>query len=120
MGAKTSFKQIFLKTRPRYPVNFNRSLNSLRVGDPARLNLLESVVETIEKDDLLKRTRDSGETLMSGLKELQNKYPDYVADPRWVQPLTYFTQNSMVLIIWLNQPTKKLSKNCLSLLTMRL
>ena len=26
-GAKTFFRQIFPKTRPRYPVNFDRSLN---------------------------------------------------------------------------------------------
>ena len=76
------FQTNFSQNLALVPGKFKPVPNSLRVGDPARLNLLESVVETIEKDDLLKRTRDSGETLMSGLKELQNKYPDYVADPR--------------------------------------
>jgi len=61
------------------------------VGDPARLNMLETVVETVEKDDLLKRTREAGTTLLQGLKQLQNLYPDMVMDPRGMGTLCAFT-----------------------------
>lgn len=41
------------------------------MGDPARNVLLKSVIDTVEKDGLLKRTQKSGAALIDGFKDLQ-------------------------------------------------
>jgi len=41
------------------------------MGDPARNALLETVLDTIEKDNLLERTRSAGDVLQKGLVSLQ-------------------------------------------------
>ena len=41
------------------------------LGDPARLAMLETVIDVIEKDNLLERTRMAGESLLNGLDKLR-------------------------------------------------
>lgn len=41
------------------------------MGDPARTVLLKTVIDTIEKDNLIEKTVESGKTLLDGLKTLQ-------------------------------------------------
>ena len=40
------------------------------LGDPARLAMLETVIQTVEKDNLLERTREAGKALMTGIYNL--------------------------------------------------
>ena len=41
------------------------------LGDPARLAMLDAVVQTVEKDDLMTRTKHAGIELMKGITQLQ-------------------------------------------------
>jgi len=52
------------------------------MGDPARVAILKAVIDVIEEDKLLDRVRSSGAALMTGLLDLQARYPDSVEDAR--------------------------------------
>jgi len=52
------------------------------VGDPSKLVLLKAVLDTIETDNLLENTMKSGDTLLSGLLDLQARYPQYLRNAR--------------------------------------
>ena len=41
------------------------------MGDPARNAMLKAVIDTIEKDGLLEKVRDTGAHFLNGLKTLQ-------------------------------------------------
>jgi 4-aminobutyrate aminotransferase/(S)-3-amino-2-methylpropionate transaminase len=43
---------------------------------------LEAVMKTIKADNLLENTRKTGEILLNGLKDLQNKYPKIINSAR--------------------------------------
>jgi 4-aminobutyrate aminotransferase/(S)-3-amino-2-methylpropionate transaminase len=49
---------------------------------PGKLILLDKVLKTIKQDNLLENTRQTGDVLMSGLKELQTKFPQYLNSAR--------------------------------------
>ena len=48
----------------------------------AKLILLDKVLQAIKQDDLLDNTRQAGDVLLNGLKELQNKFPQYLNSAR--------------------------------------
>jgi len=52
------------------------------VGDPSKLVLLDAVLKTIKKENLLQNTLDSGNVLLNGLKDLQSRYPKYLKNAR--------------------------------------
>jgi len=52
------------------------------VGDPSKLLLLDAVLKTIKRDKLLENTLEAGEVLMSGLTDLQTRYPQYLKNAR--------------------------------------
>jgi len=52
------------------------------VGDPSKLILLDAVLKTIAKDDLLANTVKTGELLMKGLEDLQTLYPGCIKNAR--------------------------------------
>jgi len=52
------------------------------VGDPGKLILLDAVLKTIKKDDLLGNTKASGDILLSGLKDLETRFPQYLRNTR--------------------------------------
>merc|ERR1719320_253713 len=52
------------------------------VGDPGKLILLDAVLKTIKKDDLLGNTLAAGDVLLSGLKDLEGRYPQYLKNTR--------------------------------------
>ena len=52
------------------------------VGDPGKLILLEAVLKTIKKDNLLDNTIKAGEVLLQGLKDAQAKFPGLVHSAR--------------------------------------
>ncbi|KAL6073536.1 4-aminobutyrate aminotransferase [Balamuthia mandrillaris] len=69
-----------LRNRPPQAYrNFNTWL-----GDPVRALQLEVIIKEIEEKQLLENTRITGEFLQSGLKEIQDKYPDMVSRVRGV------------------------------------
>ncbi|XP_011679373.2 4-aminobutyrate aminotransferase, mitochondrial [Strongylocentrotus purpuratus] len=52
------------------------------MGEPTKLIMLEAIVETIKKDNLLENVQNSGKLLLSGLEELQAKYPQFMSRAR--------------------------------------
>lgn len=63
------------------PPHAGRIVNTW-VGDPHKILLLEQVVKTIKKDNLLDLVTESGEVLLDGLKDLQQQYPHLVSSAR--------------------------------------
>lgn len=57
------------------------------MGDPAKLIQLEVVLDCIEEHHLLDVVKSAGETLLNGLRELQEKYPSILANARGVGTL---------------------------------
>ncbi|MCJ1433817.1 4-aminobutyrate transaminase [Xylographa pallens] len=52
------------------------------MGDPARAILFRAIIEEIERLDLVKNTKHTGEYLYSGLERLANQYPDQIQNLR--------------------------------------
>jgi len=52
------------------------------VGDPGKLILLDAVLKTIKKDNLLDNTVKAGDVLLQGLKDAQVKFPGLVHSAR--------------------------------------
>jgi len=52
------------------------------VGDPGKLVLLDAVLKTIKKDDLLDNTLATGDVLLSGMKDLEGRFPQYLKNSR--------------------------------------
>ncbi|XP_047123868.1 4-aminobutyrate aminotransferase, mitochondrial-like isoform X1 [Hydra vulgaris] len=52
------------------------------MGDQARIILLKTVLDVIEKDKLLNKVQRSGDVLLNGLKKLELKYPESIQDCR--------------------------------------
>lgn len=67
-----------MEHRPPHP---GRILNTW-VGDPHKIIILEQVVKEIQEQQLLDRVEAAGETIMSGLTELQNKFPALLSKAR--------------------------------------
>lgn len=67
-----------LEHRPPHP---GRILNTW-VGDPHKIIMLEQVVTAIREENLLARVQASGDTIMSGLEELQQKFPHLLSRAR--------------------------------------
>ncbi|TRY75786.1 hypothetical protein TCAL_01296 [Tigriopus californicus] len=64
--------------RPAQP---GRIINTW-VGDPHKIVMLEAVLQTIQRDNLLTRVRRSGDVMVKGLLELEEMYPDLVHSSR--------------------------------------
>jgi 4-aminobutyrate aminotransferase/(S)-3-amino-2-methylpropionate transaminase len=47
-----------------------------------QLILLDAVLKTIKKDDLLGNTLATGDILLSGLKDLESRFPQYLKNTR--------------------------------------
>jgi len=67
-----------LDHRPPHP---GRILNTW-IGDPHKIIILEQVVKAIREEDLLSRVQDAGSTIMSGLMQLQNRFPHLLSNSR--------------------------------------
>jgi 4-aminobutyrate aminotransferase/(S)-3-amino-2-methylpropionate transaminase len=67
-----------LEHRPPHP---GRILNTW-VGDPHKIIILEQVVKAIKEDNLLSRVEAAGSTIMSGLMQLQTKFPHLLSKAR--------------------------------------
>jgi 4-aminobutyrate aminotransferase/(S)-3-amino-2-methylpropionate transaminase len=52
------------------------------LGDPLRAAQLEVIVEVIERDGLLENTRQTGDYLLAGLRDLAARYPGILSSPR--------------------------------------
>jgi len=52
------------------------------VGEPSKLVLLEAVLDTIEKEDLLTRVQQVGDDMINGLEDLSDKYPGVIKNTR--------------------------------------
>ncbi|ESP04015.1 hypothetical protein LOTGIDRAFT_156617 [Lottia gigantea] len=51
-------------------------------GDPSKLSMLDAVVDVIQEEDLVNNTARVGRYLMSGLYEMQKRYPGMVMNAR--------------------------------------
>ncbi|XP_071511509.1 4-aminobutyrate aminotransferase, mitochondrial-like [Diadema antillarum] len=54
------------------------------MGDPTKLMLLETVVYVIKRDNLLANTQKTGEHIMHGLQDLQEKHPQLISRVRGI------------------------------------
>ncbi|XP_033735756.1 4-aminobutyrate aminotransferase, mitochondrial-like [Pecten maximus] len=54
------------------------------LGDPSKLIFLEEVVNLIKEDDLLDRVEDTGSHLLSGLHDVQDRFPGLLSKARGV------------------------------------
>ena len=54
------------------------------VGDPGKVVLLDAVLKTIKKDNLLQNTKEAGKVLLDGMKSLEKKYPGLVHSSRGI------------------------------------
>jgi 4-aminobutyrate aminotransferase/(S)-3-amino-2-methylpropionate transaminase len=54
------------------------------MGDPPRLQILQALLEEIKKENLLLLVKETGNVLLSGLKELQEMYPSLIHSARGV------------------------------------
>uniref|UniRef100_A0A915K3H0 (S)-3-amino-2-methylpropionate transaminase n=1 Tax=Romanomermis culicivorax TaxID=13658 RepID=A0A915K3H0_ROMCU len=64
------------------------------MGDPIKLALLETVIKTIRRDDLLGLNRESGKVLLGGLKDLERKFPNAISNSRGKGTFVAFDVNS--------------------------
>jgi len=51
-------------------------------GDPGKVILLDAVLKTISKENLLESTERAGNVLLQGLKDLETRFPQYLANSR--------------------------------------
>jgi len=67
-----------LEHRPAHP---GRILNTW-AGDPHKVIMLEQVVNTIKEENLLERVQQSGKAILTGLDDLQSRFPAVLAAVR--------------------------------------
>jgi len=67
-----------LEHRPPHP---GRILNTW-VGDPHKIIMLEQVVKVVREEHLLSRVEEAGKTIMSGLTELEDRFPHLLSKSR--------------------------------------
>lgn len=60
------------------------------MGEPTKLMILEAVVDTIRKDNLLEVVQNSGKLIQDGFHELSAKYPKYVSRVRGMGTFSAF------------------------------
>ena len=52
------------------------------MGDPSKMIILEEVLKIIKQESLLNRVQNTGDVLMKGLTEYENKYPQLINSVR--------------------------------------
>jgi len=78
------------------------------LGDPARVYLLKRVLQVIEQDRLIERTREAGAALLRYIKKLEKSYPEIVSNARGVGTLCAIdfpdtdTRNKIIDHLWSN------------------
>merc|ERR1719510_2878760 len=73
---------IYTKSSTR-PAQAGRIINTW-VGDPHKVLMLEAVIKEIKSQNLLGLSLDSGKVMLSGLKELQKRYPGLLHSARGI------------------------------------
>jgi 4-aminobutyrate aminotransferase/(S)-3-amino-2-methylpropionate transaminase len=71
----------FFAAAPYAVTQFGRMYQT-RNGDRARALLALAILETIERERLLERVRQTGALLLQGLEDLAERYPGLVSQPR--------------------------------------
>ncbi|XP_071501831.1 4-aminobutyrate aminotransferase, mitochondrial-like [Diadema antillarum] len=69
---------------PKYAPVLPMQITNTWMGDPIKLVILEAVIDTIRRDDLLGVVKEAGSTMEAGLKHLQDKYPNLLSNVRGV------------------------------------
>lgn len=78
------------------------------LGDPARVFMLEAVINAIVEDKLIDRTIVAGNCLMGGLHKLQKAYPSLLSNTRGIGTLCAIdfpsteVRNSIITALWTN------------------
>jgi len=73
----------FYHTDELRPREANRIFNTW-MGDPSRIILLEELVNIVNEDNLLENTRVTGEKVVAGLRDLQDRFPGQIESARGV------------------------------------
>ena len=72
--------QIQSKTSVGFLLKLIKSLFYSQIS--GKLIILDAVLKTIKQDNLLENTRQAGDVLLNGLKQLQTKFPQYLNSAR--------------------------------------
>ena len=52
------------------------------MGEPAKLLVLEAIINTVKQENLIENTRQTGDVLLNGLKDLNKKFSSLILNPR--------------------------------------
>ena len=63
------------------PAEKNR-IQSTWNGDPSKLLTLKEILKVIDDENLVENVKDAGQVLLDGLKQLQEKFPQYLSGAR--------------------------------------
>ena len=66
----------------KFPFLNLAKVQGLSILSLGKLILLDAVLKTIKSDNLLKNTEEAGKVLLDGLKDMQNKFPQYLHSAR--------------------------------------
>ncbi|XP_028395093.1 4-aminobutyrate aminotransferase, mitochondrial-like [Dendronephthya gigantea] len=65
-----------------YKPNEKNRIQSTWNGDPAKLLTLKEILKVIDNENLVENVRDAGKVFLNGLKQLQDKFPQYLSTAR--------------------------------------
>ncbi|CAG7728111.1 unnamed protein product [Allacma fusca] len=65
-----------------YKVDQSYRIFNTWMGEPSKIQVLKKVLEVIKRDDVLKNVRVTGDVLLNGLKDFQNRYPQLLNSAR--------------------------------------
>ena len=52
------------------------------MGEPAKMLVLDAVLKTVKRENLIESTRKTGDVLLAGLKDLSKRYPQLILNSR--------------------------------------
>lgn len=52
------------------------------MGEPAKMLVLDAILQTVRKENLIENTRSTGEILLNGLKDLNKRFPHLIRNAR--------------------------------------
>jgi 4-aminobutyrate aminotransferase/(S)-3-amino-2-methylpropionate transaminase len=52
------------------------------MGEPSKIQVLKKILEVIKRDNLLDNVKKTGDMLLGGLKDFQNKFPNHLNSAR--------------------------------------
>lgn len=80
-----------------YQAEYYHVFLSTWVGDPHKIIMLEQVVKVIKEDSLLDLVKETGNTIMRGLYDLEKRFPELLSRARGLGTLCAIDVKSLAL-----------------------